>query len=87
MKRKMRNVHPGEILKMELVLGRKFSVSKIAEMLSTKNSEISNILNSRAVISPTMALKLEAVFGGKADFFMRLQINYDLEKAQKKFKF
>lgn len=37
-------MHPGEILKIELVEGRKISVSKIAELLDTTNSDISNIL-------------------------------------------
>jgi plasmid maintenance system antidote protein VapI len=44
----MRNVHPGEILKMELVEGRKLSVRKIAQLLDSSILDISNILNGRA---------------------------------------
>ncbi|SDY06214.1 addiction module antidote protein, HigA family [Flavobacterium degerlachei] len=80
---KMRNVHPGAILKMELVEGRKLSVSEISKMLDTTETNISKILNGYASISHNMALKIEAVFGVSAAFFMRLQATYDLEEASK----
>lgn len=86
MVRKMRNVHPGEILKMELIDGRKFSISKIAELLDTPISGISNVLNGNAGVSPMIALKLEKVFGGRADSFLRLQTGYALEEFKKQFK-
>lgn len=78
----MRNVHPGEILKMELIEGRKLSIRKIAELLDSTILDISNILNGQTGISSTMALNLETVFGGTADLFLRLQVNYDSEKAK-----
>jgi len=84
MERKMRNIHPGEILKMELIEGRKLSMRKIAKLLGTNLFNISNILNGKEKISPTISLRFETVFGGKADFFVRLQITYDLEEAKKR---
>lgn len=84
MERKMRNIHPGEILKMELIEGRKLSIRKIAKLLDTSLLNISNILNGKEKISPTIALRLETVFGGKADFFVRLQTTYDLEEVKKR---
>ncbi|MFH6967452.1 HigA family addiction module antitoxin [Flavobacterium sp. FlaQc-28] len=83
MERKMRNIHPGEILKMELIEGRKLSMRKIAKLLDTSLLNGSNILNGLEGISPTIALGLENVFGGKADFFLRLQATYHLEEAKK----
>ncbi|WPO78204.1 HigA family addiction module antitoxin [Flavobacterium sp. KACC 22761] len=86
MERKMRNVHPGEILKMELIEGRKLSISKIAELLDTSILDISNILNGNIGISPLIALKLEKAFGGTADSFLRLQAGYDFQEFNKHFK-
>lgn len=86
MKRKMRNIHPGVILKMELVENRKLTITKIAQLLDTSRSNISKILNCHSSISPNMALRLEAVFGGTASHFLRLQMNYDLLEAEKEFK-
>ena len=80
----MRNVHPGEILKMELIEGRRLSMCKIAKSLGTTILNISNILNGNAAISPEIALRLETVFEGKADFFLRLQATYDLEEVKKR---
>ncbi|MFV8343464.1 helix-turn-helix transcriptional regulator [Flavobacterium sp. XS2P39] len=51
MERKMRNFHPGEILKMKLVEGRKLSIRKIAKLLDTTIFDISNILNGHTEIS------------------------------------
>ena len=62
MVRKMRNVHPGEILKMELIDGRKFSISKIAELLDTPISDISNVLNGN--VDPANAT------GNNGDFYI-----------------
>jgi addiction module HigA family antidote len=34
-------------------------------------------------ITPNIALRIEAVFGGKADFWLRLQRTYDLEEERR----
>ena len=81
----MRNIHPGSILKMELVEGRNLTVSKIAELLATTRVNMSNIINGHSSITPIMALKLEKVFGGSAKHFLNLQVNYDLKKAKQDF--
>lgn len=81
----MRNVHPGAILKMELVEDRKLTVSKIAQLLDTTRANMSKILNGHTAISPNMALRLEKVFGGTARHFLNLQSNYDLLEAEKDF--
>lgn len=85
MEKKMRNIHPGAILKMILVEDKKLKVSQIAELLDTTRSNISNILNGDSSISPNMALRLEKVFGGTARHFLALQSNYDLIEAEKDF--
>lgn len=70
---------------MELVDGRGLTVSKIAELLSTTRSNISNVLNGHAAISPNMALRIEAVFGGSAEHLLRMQTGYDFQKAKEDF--
>lgn len=83
MERKMRNIHPGSILRIELIEGKKLSISKIAKLLDTTRSNMSNIINGNVAITPNMALKIEFVFGGSARHFLNLQRNYDLIKAEK----
>ena len=55
MERKMKKIHPGQILHMELVEGRNLTISKIAELLGTTRANFSNIINGHASISPNMA--------------------------------
>jgi addiction module HigA family antidote len=85
MEREMRNIHPGVILKMELIESKKLTVIKVAELLGTAHVSMSNILNGHASITPNMALRLEKVFGGTARHFLNLQSNYDLLEAEKDF--
>jgi len=85
MERRMKKVHPGQILYMELVEGRHLTISKIAELLGTTRSNFSNIVNEHAAISPNMALRIEKVFGGTASHLLNLQRAYDLDKAKEEF--
>lgn len=85
MERKMKKIHPGQILYMELVEGRSLTISRIAILLGTTRANFSNIINGHASISPNMALRLEKVFGGTASHFLNLQRTYDLAKAKEDF--
>lgn len=83
----MKNIHPGQILYMELVEGRHLTISKISMLLGTTRANFSNIINGHTSISPNMALRLEKVFGGPgtASHFLNLQKSYDLAKAKEDF--
>jgi len=78
----MRNVHPEEILKMELIDGRKLSVSNIAYLLNITCLDILSILEAKMRISKEVTLRLKTFFGGKANLFLRLQTAYDLQEAK-----
>lgn len=85
MARKMELSHPGEILKLELVEGRNLTIAKAAELLDVTRPTLSNIMNGKASITPNVALRIETVFGGSAEFWVRLQSAYDLDIAKQKF--
>ena len=72
------NIHPGEILKEDVILPVGLTIGEAAEYLDTSRLTLSKILNGKSSITPNMALRIEYVFGGKADFWLRLQRNYDL---------
>ena len=83
-KRNMQLIHPGELLKAELIEATGLTVTKVARMLQVSRQAISNIINEKADISPEMALRIARVFGGTPDIWLRLQAKYDLEIAEKK---
>jgi addiction module HigA family antidote len=85
-KRGMPSIHPGELLKAELIGANGLTVTEIAEMLRVSRQAVSNIINERADISPEMAVRIATVFGGSPDIWLRLQAKYDLQIAVQKLK-
>lgn len=73
----MQPVHPGRLLKRELVV-RELSASKLALALRVPSGRITSILNGKRAISPETALRLGRYFGNSAQFWMNLQTRYDL---------
>jgi len=83
-KRNMPVIHPGALLKSELIEATGLTVTKIARMLKVSRQAFSNIINQKADVSPEMALRIAIVFGGSPDIWLRLQSKYDLEIAASK---
>jgi addiction module HigA family antidote len=75
-------VHPGRILKREL-MARGLSANKLALALHVPSGRITSILNGKRAISPETALRLGRYFGNNAQFWMNLQIRYDLTLAER----
>ena len=74
-------LHPGDILKKELT-ARGLKKSFFAKKLGIETSQLSDLLSRKRHVDPAFALKLEALLGIEAGFWMRVQNAYDLESAQ-----
>ena len=74
--------HPGEIIRELCVEPLNISVTEAARALGVTRKTFSTLLNGRSGISPEMALRLSKVFGRTPDGWLRLQIQYDLWKAE-----
>ncbi len=70
-------IHPGRILKRELV-ARGLSANKLALALRVPSGRITSILNAKRAITPETALRLGRYFGNNAQFWLNLQARYDL---------
>jgi len=75
--------HPGEIIRELCVEPLDLTVTKAAEALGVTRKTLSTLLNGRAGISPEMALRLSKVFGRTPEGWLRLQLQFDLWKAEK----
>ncbi|MBX2963662.1 MAG: HigA family addiction module antidote protein [Cyclobacteriaceae bacterium] len=73
--------HPGEILQDLYLEPLGLTVTKAAEHLHIARPNLSAILNGRAGISPEMALKLALAFNTTPQYWMNLQISFDLWSA------
>lgn len=84
LKRKMRPIHPGEILKEEVIEANDLKVTAAAKLLGVSRVNLSNILNQKSDISPEMAYRIAKVFGGTADIWANLQTKYNMQIAGEK---
>jgi antitoxin HigA-1 len=79
---KMRPVSPGEVLREQLE-ELDMSANALASALHVPANRITGILNEERTLTPETALRLERVFAGTtAQFWLNLQTNYDLRKAE-----
>jgi addiction module HigA family antidote len=74
-------VHPGEILKEDILPSVGLSVTAAARSLGVSRQMLHDILAERKPLSVVMCLKLSRLFGGSPEVWMRLQAAYDLKKA------
>ena len=75
--------HPGEIIREEYLKPLGISVTEAALKLGISRVTLSEIVNERAGISPSMALKLSKAFKTSAEYWINLQSQYDLAQARK----
>jgi addiction module HigA family antidote len=74
-------VHPGEIIKEDILPSTGLSVTAAAKALGVSRQMLHDILAERKPLSAVMCLKVARLFGSTPDFWMRLQAAYDLKKA------
>ncbi len=79
------NIHPGSILKEDIIAPAHLSLGDAAALLQASRITLSKIVNQRGAITPNMAIRISRAFGGKADFWLRMQRAYDLRKAEQEF--
>ena len=72
--------HPGEILEEEFLEPMGLSQSALARAIGTTQVVINEICRGKRGISPAMALKLAKHFKMSPEFWMNLQMTWDLWK-------
>ena len=80
-KNTMRPVHPGEILREELI-ALEMSARAFSEALSVPGNRITMILKGQRGISADTALRLSHYLGTTPEFWLNLQKSYELRVAQ-----
>jgi len=82
-KRGLPPMHPGELLREDVVpaLGR--SRVEIARLLGVSRQTLHAILTERAPVTPEMALRLGKLCGNGPELWLNLQSRYDLERLSK----
>jgi len=74
-------LHPGEMLREEFMKPLGLSANALAMALRVPVTRISEIVRERRGITADTALRLARYFNMTPEFWMRLQMDYDLESA------
>jgi addiction module HigA family antidote len=69
--------HPGTFIREEVLEPLNLSVTKAASVLGVRRATLSDLINTKASLSPEMALRVEKAFGVKMDMLLRMQAWYD----------
>ncbi|MCK5071138.1 MAG: HigA family addiction module antidote protein [Desulfocapsa sp.] len=81
-KMKRQPTHPGKIIKEDYLEPLSITIKDMAESLGVSRKTLSKIINGNGAITPDMALRLSRAFDTSPNFWINLQRNYDLWKAE-----
>jgi antitoxin HigA-1 len=85
--KKLKNIHPGEVLNEEFLLPLGLSAYKLSKDVGIPQTRISEILKGNRRITADTALRLSRYFGNSAKFWLGLQDDFDIEEEEQlKFK-
>jgi addiction module HigA family antidote len=74
--------HPGEMLVEEFLIPMDISQRELADALRVPYQRIKDLAKGRKGITPSIALRLERFFGSSADFWLNLQMRWDLYQSR-----
>jgi len=77
-------VHPGEILREEVLPALRLSVTDAAKQLGIARQTLHRILAERAAVTPEMAVRLGKFCGNGPGLWLRLQQTHDLWHAERR---
>jgi antitoxin HigA-1 len=80
--KKIAPIHPGEILLSEFIEPMALSQNKLAQALGVPARRINEIVLCKRSISADTALRLSRYFGNSPQFWLGLQMDYDLDVAE-----
>jgi addiction module HigA family antidote len=75
--------HPGEVIRELCLEPLNLSVTAAARALGVTRKALSELLNGRTGVSPSMALRLAKAFDTTAESWLNLQQQYDLWQARR----
>lgn len=76
-------IHPGEFLREDFLVPLGLSANALAIALRVPVTRISEIVRERRGITADTALRLARYFGTTPDFWMKMQMSYDLAIASR----
>ena len=79
------STHPGELILDEMKV-RKISQLKMAKEVAVQPSFLNEVIKGKRGVHAHLAIALENALGISAEYWLRLQMQYDLNKARAELK-
>jgi len=79
----IRPVHPGEMLREDVLPALGKSKSEIARLLGVSRQTLYDVLNEKQPVTANLALRIGKLVGGGAEIWLSMQQSYDLEIAER----
>ena len=80
--KKLKNIHPGEILQQEFLVPLGLSAYKLSKDIGIPQTRVSEIIKGNRRITADTALRLSKYFGNSAKFWLGLQDDFDIEEEE-----
>jgi addiction module HigA family antidote len=77
-------VHPGEVLHEDYLIPKGISQNQLALSMRVSPNRISEIIQGKRAITAETALRLAHAIGTSPEFWLNLQMQYDLRIAEEK---
>jgi addiction module HigA family antidote len=84
--KRLKNIHPGEILREEFLIPLGLSAYKLAKDIRVSRSRVSEVLKGNRRVTADTALRLSKYFGTTAKFWLNLQDDFDLRQGANQLK-
>jgi antitoxin HigA-1 len=79
--KKLKNIHPGEVLMEEFLIPLEISAYRLSKDIGIPQTRISEILKRNRRVTADTALRLSQYFGNSPKFWLGLQDDYDIEEG------
>jgi antitoxin HigA-1 len=80
-KRGLPPMHPGQLLREEILPALNRPKTRIARLLGVSRQTLYDLLEENQPVTPIMALRLGKLCGNGPDLWLNLQRRYDLQRA------
>ena len=78
--KKLKNIHPGDVLKEEFLVPLNITAYKLCKATLIPHTRISEILRGNRSVTADTALRLSKYFGNSPNFWLGLQNDFDIEE-------
>jgi addiction module HigA family antidote len=80
--KRLKNIHPGEVLQEEFLIPLGLSAYKLSKDIGIPQTRVSEILKGNRRVTADTALRLSKYFGNSAKFWLGLQDDFDIEEEE-----